>query len=69
MKKYNRKEILVTAGRWTLAAALASLTGLLSLKAFKSGKLCREYDRCGKCGDKSNCSLTAKVDRAGWKAK
>ena len=69
MKKYNRKDILITAGRWTLAAALASLTGLLSLKAFKSGGLCREYNRCGKCIDKSNCSLAGQVGKAKWKAK
>ncbi len=69
MKKYNRKDILITAGRWTLAAAIASLTGLLSLKAFKSGGLCREFNRCGKCIDKSNCSLAGLVGKAKWKAK
>ena len=67
-KKYTKEELLKTTARWTLAAALASLTGFLSSKLLKGGR-CADYDRCAKCTDKSNCSLTETVSGSKWKAK
>lgn len=69
MKKYSRKQILTTAGRWSLAALLASITGYLSWKSYKAGKLCKSYDKCGACKDTSNCSLKTELQKSKWKAR
>ncbi|MEI7904161.1 MAG: hypothetical protein WCI43_01950 [Candidatus Firestonebacteria bacterium] len=68
-KKYTKKELLTAAGRWSLAAALASVTGFLSWKSFRAGKLCKSYDKCSDCRDTSNCSLKADIKKTNWKAK
>jgi hypothetical protein len=69
MKKLTREELLRKAGRWSLGAALAYVTGLLAFRSFKSGKLCTAYEKCATCVSKVNCSLKSGTGRARWKAK